>query len=445
MRGLKGLAAAAMLMASCASAQISLSAAVDLALRNDPKVKAAQADVDKARAALAEANAAYIPSVSVAGGYGAATGVPLNLPVVFSLSSQSLLFNFSQRDNLRAANAAVESAKLALEEMREKVSEDVVETYLDLDNAQQRDAVKKQAYGYATRLVRIVNDRYDAGQDTRLQLLEAKHTAAQMNWNQLHEEDEVATLAEHLLFLVGIPGDHIETIPSSIPAMPDLHTAVANESDSAGVRAAEASARSKQEVAFGERRYALRPQIGFGANYSRITTTHTSYTTYYPAFLNKHSDNALSVGIQIQIPLFDRGHDERAHQAAAEASRARFTAEDERNQFLEGRFKLRHSLEELNAGVDVAQTASELSKAQLEAVEAQLTASASDPDRPQMTPKDEQNARLQQSQKEIDLLNAQQQMNQAEVNLLRQTGQLDGWIKTSLALPVSISPTAAKP
>jgi len=455
MRGLKEAVAAAMLMAWCASAQttqpaqISLSAAVDLAQRNDPRVRSAQADVERAKATLTEVRDAYVPTVSLAGGYGTSTGAPLSLPIVFSVSSQSLLFNFSQRDNLRAAASGLDAANLALEEMREKVAEDVAVTYLNLENAEQREAAKKQAYGYATRLATIVNDRYEAGQDTRLDVLGAKQTAAQIHLDELHVEDEVSTLAEHLLLLIGLPGEHIETVPESIPALPDLSSPSGDEGDSYGIRSAEANAKAKQETAFGLGRYMLRPQIGFGANYSRITTSHTSYTSYYPGFkgdpADPNSDNALSVGIQIQIPLFDLGHLARAREAEAEASRARFEAADARKQFLEGRFKLRQSIAELNARIELAGITQEYAQAQLDAILAQLTATAGDPDRVQMTPKDEQNARLQERQRYVDLLNAQQEMTQVEVNLMRQTGQLDGWIKAALATPASVSPGVGKP
>ena len=54
-----------------------------------------------------------------------------------------------------------------------------------------------------------------------------------------------------------------------------------------------------------------------------------------------------------------------------------------------------------------------------------------------MTPKDEQNARLQERARAIDLLEAEFQLNQAQVSLLRQTGQLDGWLKNVEAQAIS--------
>ncbi len=55
--------------------------------------------------------------------------------------------------------------------MREQVEEDVVVTYLNLDSDQRALAVMAQEYGDATRLVTIVQERLDAGEDDRLNLL----------------------------------------------------------------------------------------------------------------------------------------------------------------------------------------------------------------------------------------------------------------------------------
>jgi outer membrane protein TolC len=426
--------------AAGASAQISLGSAVDLALRSDPRVKMSEATVKKAQAALNETYDVYIPTVNANAGYGQGFGVPTGLPTVFSLSSDSFLFNFSQRDNIRAAASGLESAQLALRETRGQVEEDVVVTYLNLDSDQRREAAMTQEYGFAMRLVSIVQDRLNAGQDTRTELLRAQRTAKQIQLDQLNLEDEIAALSDRLSRIIGLPDNQLTAVSSSIPALPSIQVAAGNgsEPDSAGIQSAVASARSKQELAFGESRYRLRPQVSFGFNYSRIDTGQNDYTTYYPDFKGK-SQNAVSVGIQVQIPIYDRKHQDQASEATAEASRAHCATEDQRNQFLEGRFKLRHSAAELAAHSDLAEIDRDLAQEQLDAVLLQLSAASGSSGGQQMTPKDEQKARLDESARTIDLLNAQFQVSQAEVNLLRQTGRLDDWLKTISAMPESVT------
>lgn len=432
-----------------ANAQISFTSAIALALNSDPKIKAAQANVQKARASVAATRDAFIPSAVARGGYGKSTGVPLSVPEVFTLSSQSLIFSFSQKDDERAAAAGLAAATFAFQDARDQVAEDAAITYLNLDNAQQRQAAMTQEYGYASRLAAIVQDRFDAGRDTRIELLQARRTVAQIHLQLLQVEDEVATQSRHLARLIGLPGDSITTASNSIPpphTMPDSHAeATVETSDNPAIQSAFANATVKQFLALGDSRYRFRPQISFDATYSRIDTSQTSYTDYYPGFKGR-SLNAASIGMQITLPLYDRAHEDLAHESAAEANHARYEAEDLRNQFLDGRSRLQHTAAELAARLELARIDRELAQQQLEIVLLQLTPEGSSSSAAPITPKDEQNARLQESARTVDLLNAEFQLNQAEVNLMRQTGQLNTWLSSAEKLPSAPAATSpAKP
>ena len=427
-----------LLLAMCAasaSAQISLGTAVDLALKNDPKVRMSEAAVAKEQAALEGTKDVYVPTLTADAGYGQGFGVPTSLPTVFSLNSQSLVFNFSQHDNIRAAAAGLAAAKFALKDMREQVEEDVAVTYLNLESDQRALAVMAEEHGDATRLVTIVEERLNAGRDDRMRVLQAQRQATQIELNELNLQDEIAVLSDHLSRMIGLADERLTAIPDSIPALPTVQMAAdnGNEADSPGVRAAVDTARSKQEVSFGVNRYRLRPQMVFGVNYSRIDTSQNGYTTYYPAFKNK-SQNAVSVYVEMTLPIYDRRHQDEANEAKAEASRAYFESEAQRDQFLEGRKKLRRSAAELEKRSQLAELDQNIAQEQLKAVLAQLSADSGSTGGPQMNPEDEQNARLKTGQQTIDLLSAQFQLSQAKVNLLRQTGQLEEWLKSAAAM-----------
>jgi outer membrane protein TolC len=358
------------------------------------------------------------------------------LPTIFSISSQSLVFNFSQRDNIRAAASGVASAKLAYKDIQEQVEEDVAVTYLNLDSDERALQVMGQEYDDATRLVTIVQDRLGAGAETQMGLLRAQRVQTQTQLNRMNLQDEVAQLSDHLSRLIGLSDNQITAIPTSIPALPSVTMAAGegNEADSPGVLASEAAARSKQELAFGLSRYRLRPQISFGANYSRIDTGQNDYTNYYPDFKN-HSENAASVYLELLIPIYDRRHQDEANEARAEASRAYFESQAQRNQFQEGRRKLRRSAAELEARSRLADLDQQIAQEQLKAVLAQLSADSGSSGGQQMNPEDAQNARLKEGQQTIDLLSAQFQLSEAKVNLLRQTGQLENWLRSAAELP----------
>ena len=110
-----------------------------------------------------------------------------------------------------------------------------------------------------------------------------------------------------------------------------------------------------------------------------------------------------------------------------------------RTSFLEGEFKLRHSSSELELRTEVAALDVDLAQAQLDAIVTQSSADAAGTATTQVTPKDEQNARLFERQKYVEMLEAQAQLRQTQVNLMRQTRQLDDWLRLT-PNPVS-SPT----
>ena len=385
------------LFAPHAGAQISLSTAVNLALRNSPKVKIAQADVDKARAVLSESKDAFVPAVAATGGVGKSTGAPLNPPVVFSIGAQSLVYNSSQRDYIRAAHAGLDSARLALDATRSDVVEDVTSSYVALDNALQRQAAANDALGFAGHLVNVTEDRFNSGVDPHIELTKSRHTEAQIRLQQLTIEDEIAMQADHLARLTGLPARGMGTEHSSVPTLElppaEITPEPADPRRMVGLSAAFAAAQAKDYTAHGQKHYLLRPQVAFNASYSRISTAFTAYTQYYPYYAHPgNSFNSLSLGVEITVPILDMVHRAKYHEAQADAARALYEAQSQQLQFLEGRVKLRHSAQELAARSRLAELDRELAQDQLDAVLVRLQANAGATQGEQMTPKDEQNA-----------------------------------------------------
>lgn len=424
------------LLLTPAHAQISFTSAIDLALRNSPQVQAAQAQVDKARAALSESRDIYVPSIVGGSGLGYSYGFPVGQPSIYNFSAQSLVFNFSQHDYIRAARAALDAANYALMDTRQAVAEDTAVTYLALDRDLQRQSALKDENGDANRLVSIVEERLDAGQDSRIELTTAKLTNAQIHLSSLHDEDETDIDRDHLARLIGLPSDGLTTLSSSIPriATPEASSILSGLESSPGVQAAYAQARAKQEQAFGDARYEWRPQIAFGAQYSRFAS-YNNYSTYYQNFQHNNAE----IGVQITFPVFDLAHRAKARESAADAVHALREADHERDQFLTGRLRLSHAAEELSARLDVAQLDRQLAEEQLDAMNIQLQSGTGNPNAPPMTPKDEQKARIAERQKYISVLDMTLQLRQTQINLLRQTGQLESWLKSLSSATIKVT------
>ena len=442
--------------ATAASAQISFTSAVGLAVSSSPRVRMAQADLDKARASLAEAHDVYLPEVSGIMDLGYSYGAPLGEPTLFSFSAHSVVFSYSQKDYIRAATYGLAAANSSLDEARDEVAEDAAVTYVALDSDEQRRAALAEEYGHANQLAKIIQDRIDLGQDTRLEFLQARRAAAQVRLQMLQLDDEIASYRSHLARLDGLPDGPMATESTSVPALPEippppssidrsltLSTASSEPlADTPGVVAAFANARAKQQQAFGDSRYLYRPQIAFFAQYSRFSTFN-NYGTYYPAF-NVNTLNAIGIGIQITMPFYDRLHQDRAEESRADARHAEQEALNARTQMFEGRAKLQHASAELAAQADVADLDQQIAQQQLDAILTQLQAGTGDAAGPQLTPKDEQNAHIQERQHYIDYLSARSNLRQAQIRLLRLTGQLEQWLRAAAA-PSPNSPAAPTP
>jgi outer membrane protein TolC len=426
--------------AAPAFSQISFTTAIGLALKSNPKVLAAQADVDKALASAQQLRDAYIPSVVGGSGLGPPSyGFPLGQPSIFQITAQSLVFSYSQRDYLRAARAALDAATLSLKDIREGVAEDTAVTYLALDRDMQRQAALQQQQGFADRLVSIVQERLDSGQDTSINLTISRLTAAQIRLTRLRAEDETVADQAHLARLIGLPEQSLGSVSNSVPAFPVISPELASTGPvtSPAVESAYAIARSKRETAFGEARYLWRPQISFDGQYSRFAKFNNLQDYYF-----RFQQNNAAVGVQITVPLYDVAHRARERQAAADASHAEHEADTLRDQFFDSRLRARHTAAELSTRAEIASLDQQLAQQQLDVLLIQLKAGSGNLSGPQMTPKDEQTARIAEREKFVAVLNANFEAQQAEINLMRAAGELEAWIAASAGTQPSSS---AKP
>jgi outer membrane protein TolC len=429
-------------LATSAPAQISLRTAVDLALRNNPRVQGAQADVDKARAQLAETHDVYIPSLSTGAGLGQAYGYSEYPPTLFTVSSTSTVYNPSQHDYISSARAGLGAAQLSLEDAREQVAEDTVLAFLALSHDRQREQIIDRKTAFANSLVAIVQERADAGQDTQIDLTQAKLTAAQLRVQKLDAGDLTEIDREHLARLIGLSPASL-TIDNNLPAGPspsDLNpsASVTGYANSA-VASAFASANAKQQQARGDARFYFFPTIDMFSQYNRYATFTNSFKTLDALYNNKLTANEGVFGVQITWDLFDRTRRAKAQESSADAARALDNAQQAQIDALDGQGRLRHSIAELLAQADVADLQQQLAQQKLDVVHLQLQ--SGNPNGQQMTPKDEQTARIAERDTYLAVVDAAFQLRQAEIQLLRQQGHLLAW----LAAAAPSSPTASSP
>jgi len=432
-------------ISAAASAQISLSTAVDLALRTNPRIKAAQDDLKRTNQQLAETHDAYIPTLSAGAGLGQAYGYSEYPPTLFTMSSGSLAYNAAQNAYVHSARDGINAAQFSLQDISEQVAEDTALAYLTLAHDQQRQQIIAQQSGYASNLVSIVQSRLEAGQDSQIDLTQAKLTAAQLRLATLHASDNVAYDRDHLARLIDLPSASLTT-DDSFPATPpsfDQPSTLPNGYANSAVASAFANADAKQQQARGDSKFRYWPTVNMVAQYNRYATFTDSFKSINGLYGDKLTANEGVFGVQISIAIFDKAREDRVRQSTASAAHALHDAQEAQIEALDGQSRLRHSLDELQAQADVANLQQQLAQQQLDVIRLQLQ--SGNPNGPQMTPKDEQNARIAERDKYLTVVDAGFQLRQTEIRLLRQTGQLIPWLQTAAGAAASQSTLPVTP
>jgi outer membrane protein TolC len=409
-------------------AQVSLATVVDLAQRNSSAVRLAEADVNKAQAALAQTLDAYIPNLAIGSTVGYSHGFPTGQPSVGNASMQSLVLSYSQRQYTKSARVGLEAANFGLKDAKEQVALDTSAAYIELDTVNRELDAAHQQEAFAKELIRIEEQRAEAGVDSNLDLLQTRLKAAELNLQTRHLETRPATLAEQLAVLTGLPVGSIQPDHASIPQIPAV-TANQAPRKLPSIESANALARSKQIQSKGDDLAWRRPQIGFGAVYNYDSNELNSYSTYY----NHFTPNNISFGLQITVPFFDFALRAKAKVSAAEALRAKVEAEQAERQNDVQVATLTGSLRELDALAEVASLKQQIADEQLKGVLAQIElgngTGVGPNSTPQLSPKAEQLARIDENQKVEDALDAGFNLAKARLSLLRALGHMEDWLQ----------------
>jgi outer membrane protein TolC len=353
-----------------------------------------------------------------------AVGFSGGIPSILDGTVQSLVFSLPQIHYINAARLGHKAASLSLKDAREQVTLDSSTAYIELDTVNRELDAAHQQEAFAERLVKIEQERAEAGVDPLSELLQAQLTAAQFKLKRLHLETRAETLTKQLAALTGLPAGSIAPDHASIPEIPAVK-ADEHRRATAGIESAQSLANSKHEINKGDSRYLFLPQISFAAQYNRSTKLLNDANAFYARPLPA---NNFSSGFQIQIPLFDLGRRAKNRESAADALRATVEAEQAQRQNEIQIASLTGSLRELDAEAEIATLKQQIADEQLHAVLAQLELGNGSGAQPQLSPKAEQLARIDERQKYQDALDAALDLSKARLGLLRALGHMEDWL-----------------
>ncbi|MGB8480568.1 MAG: TolC family protein [Acidobacteriaceae bacterium] len=418
---------------------VSLYTIVDLALRNSRSVRMAEAEQQRARAVWMQTRDIYVPNFSVGSGLGYSYGFPLGNPTLFNVQSQFMLFSYAQRDYIRSAHAATKAATLSLKDARRQVILDASVNYIELNKTLAEIQALQQAMSDTDKLVSVVQDRLDAGLESKMDLTRAKLTRARIQLQKIQMEDHADELRQHLSGLTGLDPNTITPSASSVPPLPslDFQGLLSKKNDAPAVQAAFANADARLYNAWGDAKAQNRPTVIGVAQYSRFSSFN-GYQNYYLAF----QANNIAVGIQASWPLFDRTLRDKAKLSVAIAKHDRQQAQLAKIQNDEGNLALWHSLRELEAQEQVADLQQQLAQDTLTATVTQMNQGGTNGQ--PVTPQQAEQFRVEERTRYVGLQDAQFNVTRVKLNLLSAMGDLEDWAKES-AQPQGDASTTSSP
>lgn len=417
---------------------IPLKRIVELALAHATAGAIAAADEQSANAAYQQLHKSYIPQLTAGAGLGPPSyGFPLALegqaPSLFTINTQSSIYNWSLRSAIQAAKADERMAALNTKDQREAIIQDAAQSYAELSKWEQRLVKLQEAQADADKFQAAVEQRVKEGVDSDVEGMKAKLSAARVRLRIAEAQGSADVVREHLSKLTGLATASIQTDPDSFPTPPPPAEQTIKDAAATtpSVEAAVEHARAQYLRAQEEHR-AKWPSFDLAGQYALLSTFNNFQNYYIPSHpctvggvsvlcvSNSFQRNNATIGVSIRFPFLNLSQRARATGADAEALKAKKQAEAARDRASEQTLRLQRSVTQLQAAHDVAEL-------EYEVAEKTLTATQTRVDAGTANLHDLDDARAQLSERFMTLQDVTFDLQRMQLGLLRSTGDLEKW------------------
>jgi outer membrane protein TolC len=297
-----------LLLPGTAAAQtpMSLADAVAMAVRNDSRVREAEAKEESARQQAAVSRAKFGPNLFTGTGAMYTYGFPQTPggapPSVFNLAFTQTLFDGPAKGQERAASERIEVQRLEAARVRNAAMVEAALAYLELAGVRQALDRQQAARDSAEGVVDALNRQLGEGRVLPVDVLEARLAAAKLTQRITQLEGRDATLENQLRVLTGgAPGQRVAVTAGALPALPDRPpaelVALATTANVA-LQSARAERQAREEELAGTRQ-GYWPSVDLVGNYAVFSRFNNLDT-----FFNRFQRHNVNVGIEARVPLF---------------------------------------------------------------------------------------------------------------------------------------------
>ena len=404
---------------------MTLRQAVALALQNSRDVKLAQVQYNVALGQVRVDRAPFLPNLYTGTGLAYTHGFPSlpggQGPTVFELGYAQSLFNPLLKSQQHAAEDRARNQKLELDRARDNVMVRAATTYLELAKVRHSLDLLQKEQASSEKILEVVRERIAANQELPIEGTRSELALARVRQRVVKLEDREEILEAQLRDLTAIPDGQSLEVEAEEPSFSDTLAA-----DTAAIQAemVTLALQNDRGVAEAENERAAREKLFHGARLSYFPTVDLvgqysvlSKFNNYDQFYKTFERNNVNVGVQITIPLFASKTSANVNLTKRQLDEAEVALGNKRQEARLGIQEKAHDLRELEAARDVARLDLQLAQENLQLEQAKF-------DQGRATLQEIEQARLDENDKWMALLDADFALEQAQLTLLQATGQL---------------------
>ena len=398
--------------------KVTMREAIALALQNSRELTLARVQYKVALDALGVDRAAFLPNLYTGSGAAYTSGFPSlggSPPAVFQMNYNQAIFDPILKAQQRAAAEHAKTMKLEIDRTRDDVIVRTASSYLELAKVRHSLELLRSEQASAEKVLQVTRERVQANQELPIEVTRSELTAARVQERIIKLEGREEILAQQIKNLTGIPDTQsleVETGEPSFSAdLPESELANLAVQSDRGIQEAENDREARQDLLHGAKLSYL-PTVSFVGQYS-VLSKFNNYTEFYKSFVR----NNVSLGVQINIPLFAAKTRANVALAKSQLQASELSLGNKRQDVrLDVQQKARN-VREWDATREVARLDLKLAQETVELTQARF-------DQGRATLRDIEQVRLEENDKWVAFLDADFARQQSQLTLLQATGQL---------------------
>jgi outer membrane protein len=401
---------------------LTLEQTLELASRQNPDVVLARLDEQHAEADVRVAQDPFRPKVYGGSGlaytYGYPNSIEGNAPSIFQVRTDMSLYNKPKSYAVAAAREAVHASEYGAEAKADAAAYDAADLFLRASEMEHQDESISRQIPSLEKVVESMSAAVSEGSELPVELRRARVNLA-MSQERVGAARLDADYYEMMLAVaLGYPAtDRVKPIDSDLPAsikLPAVNEAAEQAvNNSKDLRQMQANVLAK-EMDVRSFKSARRPQVDLVAQYALFARYNYQY--YFPN--SKFQHNNFEIGAAVTIPvLVGVAREGQLQQTYTDLQKLRIQADQLRNRILT---ETRRSYEQLQK----AESLRDLYRMQLDLAREDLTVLLAQNGEGRVSMSRVEQARVEESNRWIDLYDGEAQVTRAKLAILRELGTL---------------------